>query len=155
MLALDAADYFDGVLWVDKSIDPAGRIGPTKTGQHGPRVLLSQERLLLEEYLDGRTQGPMFYGTRQHGDPVRLPRQTLFKEWQRACATAGLENFHLHDLRRISLTLGLEAGLALKSTMARGAHTSVPTSLAYQDVSLEQARFDAARIDDARRSRQV
>lgn len=146
---LNLSDYQDGTLSVVRQYtDKGGRreLAPTKTGQHKRVTLLTPARLALEAHLEGNegySWDPMFRGPRGH----RLNAAWVRQEWQKAREAAGLPDFHVHDLRHVSLTLVAQTGASLRQVQERGGHASVTAAMRYQHVSLEQDARVAALTD--------
>lgn len=107
---------------------------------------MSNGRAALDAYLGPRSAGPMFYGTTGR---TRLPRATLRKAWNAACADAGVQEFHLHDLRHVSLSLAAQSGLSLASIKERGGHASLTAAMRYQHVTDDHRAADVAALDRA------
>lgn len=149
LLALNVEDYDRkaGRILIAKAVDAYGRECETKTGQHRSVTLLASGRAALETYLGAQSPSgqPLFLG--QRGG--RLPRATLRKAWIEACAAAGIADFHLHDLRHVSLTAVAQAGVGLKDLQHRGGHASVTAAMRYQHTSPERDA-EVARMTDER-----
>jgi integrase len=146
LIALDAADYDrkTGILSVTHQITghSRGERVPTKTGQvkHIRLLKLGIDALAA---MPPRIGGPLFLGPRSG----RLPRATLRDAWNSAVKAAELENFHLHDLRHVSLTLVAQAGESLKVIQDRGGHASVTAAMRYQHVDPERDAAAARAVD--------
>lgn len=143
VIGLNASDYDSatGVVHVTKS-----DTGPTKTGQYKHIRILSRGIEAMTAYLAEQPRignAPLFVGPKGG----RLPRATLRDAWNRACTLAGIENFHLHDLRHVSLTLAAQSGASLKDVQTRGGHASVQSSMRYQHSTAERDAEVAAMID--------
>ena len=91
---------------------------------------------------------PLFTGAKGG----RLPRASLRKAWLDACAISGYEDFHLHDLRHIGLTLVSQAGASLKDVQNRGGHASTQAAMRYQHSS-EVRDAEVVQMADARAER--
>jgi integrase len=143
LVALNGADYRDGMLTVDKQVTAQGATTPTKTGQARSVRLLARGIAAMETHPRAIGTAPLFRGPKGG----RLPRATLRKLWLTACTLAGLENFHLHDLRHVSLTLFQHE--PVKVIQARGGHASITASMRYQHVDRRAEDEAASRVDDA------
>ena len=62
------------------------------------------------------------------------------RAWQPACAAAGLDNFHFHDLRHSGNTLAASTGASLKELMRRMGHASPRAAMIYQHATAERDR---------------
>jgi integrase len=143
LIGLNAADYdaTSGIVHVTKS-----DTGPTKTGQEKHVRLLQRGVDAMTDYLSEQPRignAPLFSGPKGG----RLPRATLRSAWIAACDAAGLEDFHLHDLRHTGLTAVAQAGASLKDIQARGGHASVQAAMRYQHSSAERDAEVAAMVD--------
>jgi len=113
-----------------------GQLEDTKTGQHKSIRLMPGGEEALETYIQGHpalADDPMFYGPKGG----RLTSGYIRKLWKRACAAAGYVDFHVHDNRRTSLTVVMDASGNWKAVKMRGGHASDSAALAYQDFSDE------------------
>lgn len=116
---------------------------PTKTKQTRTIVPLKIATDVLDQLPRAIGAVPMFAGARTE----RLPRNSLRKVWMTACAAAGLDDFHLHDLRHVSLSLVAEAGAPIRDIMTRGGHASMQSALRYQHSTRERDAAVAARVN--------
>lgn len=144
LIGLNASDYeqVTGIVHVTKQYSG----WPTKTGQHKHIRLLQSGVDAMTTYLAASPRignAPLFTGPKGG----RLPAATLRKAWSTACAVAGLENFHLHDLRHIGLTLCAQSGASLKDIQYRAGHASVQAAMRYQHNDAERDAEVAAMVD--------
>ena len=65
----------------------------------------------------------------------RVSPATVRKAWLKACEATGVADFHLHDIKAISLTVYGQTGADTRDIMARGGHTSYAAALTYQRTS--------------------
>lgn len=146
LIALDAADYDRkaGTISVTKQVTDTshGEATETKTGQGKVLTPLTLGKNALGR-MPARFGGPLFVGPRGG----RLPRATLRAVWNDAVALAGYENFHLHDLRHVSLSLVAETGAPLKDIQNRGGHASVQSAMRYQHTNADRDAAVAAAAD--------
>lgn len=105
-----------GLQW--KHVDTGERVAVlplTKNGE-ARRVPLSPEALaVLREQAAEKTQTI-------DGRVFALPAITLDSAWRRACARAGVEDLHFHDLRREAVTRLLERGFSVAEAAAVSGH---------------------------------
>jgi integrase len=79
-------------------------------------------------------------------------RSNLGATWRRACATAGVPQVRLHDLRHVDQVFAAEAGATLPELMARLGHATPAAALVYlhartdRDTQLTQALATAMTI---------
>lgn len=143
VLGLNASDYdpASGMVHVTKS-----DTGPTKTGQHKHIRLLASGIETMATYLAEHPRigaAPLFTGPKGG----KLSRATLRDAWIGACQASGLENFHLHDLRHIGLTLVAQSGASLKDVQTRGGDASIQAAMRYQHSNAERDAEVAAMVD--------
>lgn len=122
LIALDGSDYKDGSLSVSKQRIAAGLTTDTKSGEHGVTGLLERGQRALEARPRVIETTPLFAGERG----ARITRLALRNAWLKACDAVGIEDFHLHDIRHIGLTLVAEVA-PMKVVQERARHRS-PTS---------------------------
>ncbi|WIB64384.1 site-specific integrase [Curtobacterium sp. MCBD17_040] len=118
----------------------------TKTGQVKTVALPAPTIAALEAYISDHPalpRQPMFQGPRG-----RLNSQWLRKAWERAREAAGLPNFHVHDIRHVSLTAVAQSGATLREIQHRGGHASVGAALRYQHATNERDRRNADALSD-------
>lgn len=120
--------------------------GPAKMGQHKHIRILGRGVDAMTAYLAEHPRidsAPLFTGPKGG----RLPRATLRPAWIAGCEVADLDNFHLHELRHIGLTVVAQSGARLKDVQARGAHASVQLVMRYQHSTAERDVEVAAMVD--------
>jgi integrase len=128
LVGLNANDYSPATGRISVSKQYNGL--ETKTGQHGTPRLLDSGLVAMTGYLADHPRigsTPLFTGPRGG----RLPASTLRKAWDAGCALAGLDDFHLHDLRHVG---GTEIGRVSKSPkdiQSRLRHASLSSSMRY------------------------
>jgi integrase len=133
-----------GTLLVERQLTAAdGRVQErkTKTGQVKTVSLPRATTATLLAYIEDHPAlpyEPMFRGPRG-----RLTAQWLRKAWEKAREAAGRPDFHLHDIRHVSLTAVAQTGATLKEIQARGGHASVTAALRYQHATSERDRRNA------------
>ncbi|MCL2515137.1 MAG: site-specific integrase [Microbacteriaceae bacterium] len=146
-LNADDYDYETGELTVTKQKNSLGQTTETKTGLSKTIVLLDNgiEALAAAPRRIGAT--PLFAGERGE----RLNRITLRKRWNAAVAETGYENFHLHDLRHIGLSLVAASNAPLKDLMERGGHRSIGGVMRYQHTDKQRHKKLARKVSKALR----
>lgn len=142
---LNASDFDrrTGMLTVERQLNRLGITTATKTGLV-KKIHLLDVGLIAVERLPARIGSmPLVPGPRSE----RMPRQSLQRAWKRAVADASFENFHLHDVRHIGLSLVVEAGAPMKDVMARGGHASLQSAMRYQHTSIDRDRAVVEKIN--------
>ena len=86
-----------------------------------PPHVLGDLRAHLETNVDPGPDSLVFLSP--EGAPLRRSNFNR-RVWQPACAAAGLDNFHFHDLRHSGNTLAASTGASLKELMRRMGHAS-------------------------------
>ncbi len=89
---------------------------------------------LVDDYLDGRTDGPLFATGRRGGGYGRMDEPALLRLIRRIGEAAGLENaakLHPHSLRHSAITGALEAGGTLRDVQAMAGHADPRTTERY------------------------
>lgn len=145
LIALDVTDYDrrTGVIRVTKQRTDLGVTTGTKTGQE-KEIELAVTGIAAMNRLPARIgTGPLFTGPRGG----RLPRATLRNAWDEAVAAAGYENFHLHDLRHVGLSLLGQARRPLAEIMYRGGHSTVTSAMRYQHTDADRDSAAAAAMN--------
>lgn len=152
LCGLHRGDYdpATGKLLVERQLTASdGTVGErgTKTGQVKTLLLLAPTIAALNAYIEDHPafpSAPMFYGPRG-----RLTANWLRSAWEKAREAAGLPDFHLHDVRHVSLTLVAQNGATLKEIQHRGGHASVTAALRYQHHTDERDRRNVDAINAA------
>jgi integrase len=127
--------------------------GPPKTGA-GRRVVAVPAELItvlephLAEYVGPEPDALVF--TSPEGQPVRRTKFRL--RWVAACAAAGVEPIHFHDLRGSGATWAATAGATVRELMTRLGHTTPTVALRYQHATLERDQAIAERLGALMRS---
>lgn len=101
-----------------KNVDMGERVAVLQMTKNGEsrRVPLSPEALaVLREQAAEKTQAI-------DGRVFAMPAITLDSAWRRACARAGVEDLHFHDLRREAVTRLLERGFSVAEAAAVSGH---------------------------------
>jgi integrase len=138
LIGLNASDYDrkKRLLKVERQVTGLGLTTNTKTGNHKVVRLLAPGSAAIERLPASIGSAPLLPGARSN----RMPRLSLQRTWVRAVDAAGMENFHLHDIRHIGLSLVAESGAAMREVMARGGHASLQSAMRYQHTTAEQDR---------------
>lgn len=135
-----------GVLRVERQEDDRDgrRLTNVKNGEIDDVPLYGDALDLLTTYVKKNPAlplAPMFSGAKTG----RLPRGTIRKAWNKARIDSGLTEFHLHDLRHVSLTIWSHLpGMNLKDIQKRGRHRSTTSALRYQHADTARAQEFAA-----------
>jgi integrase len=146
LVGLNASDYDvdSGILLVARQY--AGQ--PTKTGSRKRIKMLREGRDALRDDLRAHPrvgEAPMFVDARGR----RLSASQLRGAWNTACAEAQIMDFHIHDIRHVSLTLVGQTGASVKDLMARAGHSTAVAALRYQHASQERDA-EVADLTDSR-----
>jgi integrase len=149
LAGLNRSDYDQatGRLTVERQDNLIGgrHLAQTKTGNSRTVKLLANGRDALDAYLTTHPMlpnAPMFVGPKGG----RISQGTIRRAWNAALAASGLDDFHIHDLKSIGLTLLAEAGADMRDIMERGGHRSWAAAMRYQRSS---AQRDAEIVDMA------
>lgn len=147
LVGLNASDYDPSTGRI--SVTKQGYGEETKTGQHkqikllGPGIEALTDHLTCHPRIGG---APLFTGPKGG----RLSPQTLRRAWDDACASAGFQNFHLHDLRHIGLTEVARVVKNPKDIQDRAGHASATSTMRYlhtdEDRDAEVAELVTARL---------
>jgi integrase len=131
-------DLESGVLRVERQIQNVGGRAvtmKTKTGNSRRVALLPMVVDKMTEYLQEHPRLPYasMFDSPRGGE---LKRNYLSAQWTKARDAAGLPEFHLHDVRHVSLSL-VAQNASMREVMARGGHRTTAAALRYQH-ALEQ-----------------
>lgn len=66
---------------------------------------------------------------------ARLNREWVYSRWTALRTKTGLEEYHVHDIRHLSLTLFAQSGATLRELMHRAGHSKPETVLIYQHLA--------------------
>lgn len=102
-------------------------------------AIVPQAAEALQRHLDGSRRAldePAFV----HSRGGRLGYDRARKTFQSIRESRGLEDFTLHDLRHLSLTVYGQTGATVRDLMERGGHSDMRTALRYQHTSRERDR---------------
>ena len=143
-------DRGTGVLTVRRQVRKDG-LRPTKTGKVKKLRPLDIGTAVLNRVTaqSADPDAPMFWSPRAG----RLRVQYLRDRWNRACAAAGVANYHFHDNRATGLTLVATAGATTRELMARGGHSTMNAALEYQKRSMTRDAEVARQADEILRQR--
>jgi integrase len=106
-------------------------LAQTKTGNRRRTELLQPGWEALDAHLVERPMlpsAPLFASASGRRISASVVRRAL----EKAAVAAGFEDFHLHDLKAIGLTLVAQTGADTRDIMERGGHTSTAAALRYQ-----------------------
>lgn len=106
----------------------------TKTKQHKAIKFTERRRIALASMPKALGDTPLLPGERSH----RMPRASLQRAWNAACETARHSNFHVHDIRHISLSLVAEIGEDWKVIQQSAGHASMTSTDHYIHTSKKQ-----------------
>ncbi len=153
LIGLNAGDFNrkSGTLRVERQVTGLGHTTPTKTGVSADLHLFDVGIAAINRLPVGIGAVPLIPGAISS----RMPRCSLQKVWHRATADAGFENFHVHDIRHIGLTMVAASGARTKDVMARGRHKSLQSSLRYQHTDSDRDREVAAKLNQHIENRRV
>lgn len=76
-----------------------------------------------------------------------LGRNKFRPFWAKACASAGIEGLHFHDLRSSGATWAAHAGATVPELMGRLGHTTATVALTYQHATKDRDREIADRLN--------
>lgn len=89
---------------------------------------------IVDGFLDGRTEGPLFATAARAGGHGRLDQPAVFRLIRRLAAAAGLPNaeqLHPHSLRHSAITAALDEGASLRDVQAMAGHVDPRTTERY------------------------
>src|SRR5690606_21936185 len=101
-------------LTVERQLTALGHTTKTKTGVRKTVRLLANGIAAASRLPVRIGTMPMIPGARNE----RMPRQSLQRRWAQAVEEAGFENFHVHDIRHIGLSIIAETGVSMRDVMA-------------------------------------
>ncbi|MCM3615783.1 site-specific integrase [Microbacterium enclense] len=143
LVALNGSDVRGGMVSATKQRTGMGYTADVKYGQRKRIKLLERGR----DALAGRPRvigdAPLFPGERAE----RMPRRSLQDAWNTAVKAAGFTDFHVHDIRHISLSLVAEAGASEKVVQQRAGHSSATSTRRYMHTSARQHAEAVERVD--------
>ena len=143
LVALNGSDYKDGAVSVTKQRTARGLTTDTKYGEHGVTGLLERGRRALDSHPRVIGSAPLFAGERG----PRITRLALRNAWMKAVAAEGLEDFHLHDIRHIGLTLVAEVA-PMKVVQERARHRSSTSTQRYLHTDARVHDEAVAKVDE-------
>ncbi|MFF3420729.1 tyrosine-type recombinase/integrase [Streptomyces sp. NPDC002698] len=101
-----------------------------------PSAIVADIRDHLERYAEPGADGRVFTGAKG-----ATPRRNHFNLlWRRACADAGINGLHFHDLRHAGNTLAASTGASTRELMSRMGHSTARAELIYQHASADRDR---------------
>lgn len=106
LVALNGSDVRHGMVSSTRQRTAQGLTTNTKTKQHKTIKLMERGRVALASTPKVIGDAPLYPGERSH----QMPRASLQRAWNAACEAARYSNFHIHDIRHISLSLVAEIG---------------------------------------------
>jgi integrase len=145
IVALNASDVDrkTGTITIDKQVTALGLTTDTKTGQHGSVSALSIGRQALDRLPKGIGAAPLLPGAKA----TRMPRLALQRAWRAAAIAAGLEDFHLHDIRHVGLTLVASTGATEHDVATRARHANPISTRRYMHPDAARDRTVAEAAD--------
>lgn len=143
LVALNGADYRDGVITVTKQRTVHGQTTDTKTGQVKSIKLLDRGVQALATRPRVIGSAPLFAGERGE----RITRLAIQKAWARAREAAGRPDMHLHDLRHVSLSLVAEVA-PLRVVQQRAGHASSTSTQRYMHADKRQHAEAVEKVDE-------
>jgi len=142
-LSRQRVDQLHGVIHVVESLVQLATgerfIGPPKTAA-GRRTVAVPPHLWpeieahLAAYVDEEPTALVF--TKASG--VSLDRNNFHTMWRRATRTAGVPDYHFHDLRHLAATLAAVSGATTRELMHRMGHSSSRAALIYQHATQDR-----------------
>jgi integrase len=141
-------DTDTGLLQIERQLREVGgrHIALPKTGEEREVYMLTPGVAAFREQTATRPtapETPLFPGVRTERMGARLFR----RQWQAAALAAGVQNFHVHDVRHCSLTYAAQHnGVTLKEVMDRGGHSTPEAALRYQGATTERHAQVAAAV---------
>lgn len=127
-------DLKAGTLTVERQVTPAKGgdiVARPKTKEARTVRLIGPSLDILRTYIEANDFEPtdwLFTGLKGG----RIQRSRIQAEWIKARKVAGLERFHVHDLRHSSLTLAAQASGEVREVQSRGEHSTTAPALRYQ-----------------------
>jgi integrase len=117
-------------------------------------TILSQERgrhlTRVFTYVCARNRRDPKRGTLQKkGERDPFTQDGWRKEWKRALATAGIEDFRFHDLRHTAGTRALRAHRNLRAVQKMLGHQSITTTLRYTRSDIDDVRAAMEAVEKA------
>ncbi|MEU7338255.1 site-specific integrase [Streptomyces sp. NPDC007074] len=104
-----------------------------------PSAIVPDIRDHLERYAEPGADGRVFIGAKG-----ATPRRNHFNRlWHLACADAGINGLHFHDLRHTGNTLAASTGASTRELMSRMGHSTARAALIYQHASADRDRLIA------------
>ncbi len=143
LIALNGSDVRGGMVSTTKQRTSVGYTTDTKYGQHKRIALLERGREALASMPAVIGDAPLFRGERA----ARMPRRSLQNAWNAGVSAAGFENFHVHDIRHIGLSLVAEAGASEKVVQQRAGHSSATSTRRYMHTSQRQHADAVEKVD--------
>lgn len=143
LIALNGSDVRNGMVSTTKQRTGAGYTANVKYGQRKRIELLERGRKALASRPRVIGDAPLFPGERA----ARMPRRSLQDAWNAAVLAAGYADFHVHDVRHISLSLVAEAGASEKVVQQRAGHSSANSTRRYMHTSQRQHAEAVERVD--------
>jgi integrase len=141
LLFLTAARLGEALAAKVRDVDLASRtwhLPMTKSGKSAHICLSSGAVELLCEVIGNRKAGYLFPGK----DPAK-PMTRPAKAFERICASAGIEGFTIHDLRRTWASIAVNAGVPLFTVSKALRHSSPNITAARYAHLQDQALIDA------------
>lgn len=130
--------------WQDVDLDGAVWVIPAETAKNGaatPIALVDDAVSILRRRLKKRANEPWVFPAASRSGHIETPT----KAWARVTARGGLEDLHLHDLRR-SVGTWLAAGGASAHAIQKAlGHKSLAAAKHYVHLDVEAVRADLAR----------
>lgn len=117
-----------------------------KGGKKQALILAPWVGALIDAYLDGRTEGPLFATTARGGGHGRMDEPALLRMIRRVGKAAGLphaEQLHPHSLRHSALTAAFGAGGSLLDVQLMAGHADPRTTERYLHIG---ERLDSSPI---------
>ncbi len=116
----DRVDLKDNLVWFESASTKQRKPNTITITKQMKEVLLRRKKITHGE-------GWVFPGQKDPDQPSPIPRHA----WERIATKAKLQDFRIHDLRHLAVTLAAEAGASQASIMGMAGHSTLETSKRY------------------------
>lgn len=140
-------DLNEGVIYLSPKDQKDRRYGSVPINSQAREALLSRARFRADHCPDAKSVFVRRDGTRI---------ASVKKGFAAACKKAGLENFHIHDLRHTCAAWLVQAGVPLRTVAEILRHKDIRTTMRYAHLAPDDARSGVAALETAmQRSKNV
>lgn len=128
MLGLEwrRVDLKEGLIYLEAENQKNGKIGSIPLNQEARRALLSRARFRAENCPDST-----WVFAHKNGSRI----QSVKKSFRTACVRAGIENFHIHDLRHTCATWLVQSGVSIREVAEPLRHSDNRVTMRYSQLS--------------------